>query len=74
MVSLAEGASWQSAAPPLPGTGAALSVGAPVSRAVALAGGVVARPVATLTLSYDARLIDHSRAAAFLNTLRECLG
>jgi pyruvate/2-oxoglutarate dehydrogenase complex dihydrolipoamide acyltransferase (E2) component len=70
IVCLAEGASWQSAAPPLPGTAAALSVGAPLRRVVADGAALAVRPVATLTLSYDARLIDHSYAAGFLVALR----
>jgi pyruvate/2-oxoglutarate dehydrogenase complex dihydrolipoamide acyltransferase (E2) component len=73
LVSLAEGASWQCAAPPLPGTTAALSLGAPRRRAVVRGEAVAVRPVATLTLSYDARLVDHHRAAAFLRALCESL-
>lgn len=70
VICLGGGASWQSAEPPLPGTAAALSVGAPARRAVAHGEGVAVRAVAALTLSYDARLIDHGRAAAFLRDLR----
>jgi pyruvate/2-oxoglutarate dehydrogenase complex dihydrolipoamide acyltransferase (E2) component len=70
VVSLAAGASWQSAAPPLPGTAAALSVGALVAKAVAVGGALATRQVATLTLSYDARVLDHCGAAAFLKALR----
>ncbi len=73
VVCLAEGASWQWAEPPLSGTAAALSVGAPARRAVVIGEAVVVRPVATLTLSYDARLIDHRRAAGFLTALRDRL-
>lgn len=73
VVSLAAGASWQSAAPPLPGTAAALSVGRPVASVVAVGEGLAVRPMATLTLSYDARVIDHCGAAAFLKALREAL-
>jgi pyruvate dehydrogenase E2 component (dihydrolipoamide acetyltransferase) len=73
VVSLAAGASWQSAAPPLPGTAAALSVGAAAPRAVAVGGALAVRPMATLTLSYDARVLDHCGAAAFLKALRAAL-
>ncbi|HMQ31018.1 MAG TPA: 2-oxo acid dehydrogenase subunit E2 [Chloroflexaceae bacterium] len=73
VVSLAEGASWQSAAPPLAGTAAALSVGAPAPRLVCWGDGVAVRTVATLTLSYDARLVGQRRAACFLRALRERL-
>lgn len=74
VVSMAEGAGWQSAAPPLPGTAAALSVGAVARRVVALGDGLAVRPVAALTLSYDARLVDHRRAVAFLRAICAQLG
>jgi pyruvate/2-oxoglutarate dehydrogenase complex dihydrolipoamide acyltransferase (E2) component len=70
VVCLAEGVCWQLAEPPLPGTAATLSVGAPARRAVAIGEAVAVRSVATLTLSYDARLIDHSSAVGFLTALR----
>jgi len=70
VVVLDAGAGWLAALPPLPGTAAALSVGAPVARATAVGGELAARPLAALTLSYDARLIDHAEAARFLVALR----
>jgi pyruvate/2-oxoglutarate dehydrogenase complex dihydrolipoamide acyltransferase (E2) component len=73
VVCLAPGAAWHSALPPLAGTGAALTVGAPARRAVVHGDGVAVRPVSLLTLSYDARLLDHCAAAAFLTALRERL-
>jgi pyruvate dehydrogenase E2 component (dihydrolipoamide acetyltransferase) len=73
VVSMAAGASWQSAAPPLAGAAAALSVGAPAARPVALGEALAVRPVAALTLSYDARVLDHGAAAAFLTALRRTL-
>jgi pyruvate/2-oxoglutarate dehydrogenase complex dihydrolipoamide acyltransferase (E2) component len=73
VVCLAAGVGWQSAAPPLPGTAAALSVGAPVARAVAVGEALAVCPMATITLSYDARMSDHCVAAAFLAALRGAL-
>lgn len=73
VVSLTEGAGWQSAAPPLPGTAAALSVGAPARRLACWGDGVAVRALATMTLSYDARLVDQGRAARFLRALRKRL-
>lgn len=73
VVSLAGGASWQSAPPPLLGTSAALTVGAPVHKVVVRNGGVAARPIATLTVAYDARVLEHCHAAAFLVALRSAL-
>jgi pyruvate/2-oxoglutarate dehydrogenase complex dihydrolipoamide acyltransferase (E2) component len=70
VVSLADGGSWQGGATPLDGTAAALSVGAPAKRAVVVGQAVAVRPVATLTVAYDARVLDHSVAAAFLVALR----
>jgi pyruvate/2-oxoglutarate dehydrogenase complex dihydrolipoamide acyltransferase (E2) component len=72
-ISLADGATWQSAPPPLAGTVAALGLGAPRRRAVACGGALLVRPVAALTLSYDARALDHSHAVAFLRGLRDAL-
>lgn len=69
VVCMEGGASWQSARAPLPGTAAALLVGAPARRAVAVGAAVAAREVAALTLSYDARVLDHSHAAAFVRSL-----
>jgi pyruvate/2-oxoglutarate dehydrogenase complex dihydrolipoamide acyltransferase (E2) component len=63
-----------SAPPPLPGTGALLAVGMPTQRAVVLPGDRIAvRPVATLTLSYDARLATYAEAGCFLRALREAV-
>jgi pyruvate/2-oxoglutarate dehydrogenase complex dihydrolipoamide acyltransferase (E2) component len=73
VVSLADGATWQCAPPPLAGTVAALGLGTPGRRAGARGEAMFARPVAALTLSYDARAIDHAHAAAFLRDLRAAL-
>jgi pyruvate/2-oxoglutarate dehydrogenase complex dihydrolipoamide acyltransferase (E2) component len=73
VVCLAAGAAWHSAAPPLPCTAAALSVGAPASRPVVVGDAVAVRPVAALTLSYDARVLDHRAAAAFLGAVKAAL-
>ncbi|MFQ3662320.1 MAG: 2-oxo acid dehydrogenase subunit E2 [Chloroflexaceae bacterium] len=70
LVSLAGGKSWWSAPPPLPGTVAALTLGAPERRVVVVEGGLSVRPMATLTLSYDARALDQRQALDFLNALR----
>lgn len=70
VVCLAPGAGWHSGHPPLPATSAALSVGAPALRAVATGEAVAVRPIATLTVSYDARVLDHREAAAFLGALK----
>jgi pyruvate dehydrogenase E2 component (dihydrolipoamide acetyltransferase) len=70
VVCTAPGAGWQSAHPPLPGTSAALSVGAPALRAVVAGDAVAVRPVASLTVSYDARMLDHRAAAAFLGAVK----
>ncbi|MCS6880481.1 MAG: 2-oxo acid dehydrogenase subunit E2 [Oscillochloridaceae bacterium] len=70
LVSLAAGKSWWSAPPPLPGTVAALILGAPQRRVVAVDSGLSMRPIATLTLSYDARALDQRQALDFLEALR----
>jgi pyruvate dehydrogenase E2 component (dihydrolipoyllysine-residue acetyltransferase) len=48
---------------------AILAVGRIAERAVALDGEVVARPVMTLTVSFDHRVVDGARGAGFLDTL-----
>ncbi|MGB7218774.1 MAG: dihydrolipoamide acetyltransferase family protein, partial [Vicinamibacterales bacterium] len=50
-----------------------LAVGAIVDRAVAVNGQVAVRPVMTLTLSSDHRVVDGARAAAFLSDVVETL-
>ena len=50
-----------------------LAVGAITDRAVAVNGQVVIRPIMTLTLSSDHRVVDGARAAAFLNLVVEAL-
>ena len=69
VVSMATGTAWHSAYPPLPQTAAALSVGQPVQRAVAVGEHMAMRPMASLTLCYDARVVDHQGAARFLAAL-----
>lgn len=56
-----------------PGQGAILAVGAAATRYVEVGGAPVARPVMTLTLNCDHRLIYGAHAAAFLQTLRRLL-
>ncbi len=70
IVSLAPGQGRYTAVPPLPDTAATLSLGAPESRVVVGATGMQMLPLAWLTLSYDARLIDHAQATTFLLDLR----
>lgn len=70
LVSLATGKSWWSAPPPLPGAVATLILGAPERRAVVVGAGLGVRPLATLTLSYDARALDQQQALNFLEALR----
>jgi len=50
-----------------------LAVGAIAQRAVAVDGQVGVRPMMTLTLSSDHRVVDGARAAAFLNEVVETL-
>lgn len=73
IVSLDKGASWLAAHPPLPGTAAALSIGTPVRRPVVVDDGVAVRPLGMLSLSYDARILDHAQAAAFLRAIQAAL-
>lgn len=70
LVSLATGKSWWSAPPPLPGAVATLILGAPERRVVVVGAGLGVRPLATLTLSYDARALDQRQALDFLDALR----
>lgn len=70
VISLANGLSWWSTPPPRPATAATLAVGAPRQRAVVGATGIAVRPLVTLTVSYDARVLDHHAVAAFLCELR----
>jgi pyruvate dehydrogenase E2 component (dihydrolipoamide acetyltransferase) len=52
---------------------AILAVGAIIDTPVARDGVVVIRPVMKLTLTYDHRIIDGSRAAAFIATLKDVI-
>jgi pyruvate dehydrogenase E2 component (dihydrolipoamide acetyltransferase) len=56
-----------------PPQAAALAVGAVTDRVVAIDGKPVVRPVMTLTLSSDHRVVDGARAAAFMNDLVEAI-
>lgn len=74
VVGLTTGAIRQIATPPLPGTGAALSLGAPRRTLVATdEGALVARTLLELQISFDARAIDYGQAMGFLRALREGL-
>ncbi|NTV63281.1 MAG: hypothetical protein HGA65_07060 [Oscillochloris sp.] len=70
VVSLTEGV-WLNIPPIPPGAVAALGVGALRRQAVVYEGGVAIRPVVLITLSYDARAVDHNQAVAFLHDLRQ---
>lgn len=50
---------------------AILAVGAIIQTPVARDGNVVIRPMMTLTLTYDHRIIDGAKAAAFVGTLKD---
>jgi len=52
-----------------PPQAAILAVGRIVERPVAVDGAIAARPVLTLTLSFDHRVVDGARGAEFLDTL-----
>jgi pyruvate dehydrogenase E2 component (dihydrolipoamide acetyltransferase) len=52
---------------------AILAVGAINDTPVARDGAVVVRPIMKLTLTYDHRIIDGAKAAAFLATLKEVI-
>jgi pyruvate dehydrogenase E2 component (dihydrolipoamide acetyltransferase) len=52
---------------------AILAVGRIVERPVAVAGEVVVRPVLTLSVSFDHRVVDGARGAEFLDTLAELI-
>ena len=56
-----------------PPQAAVLAVGAVSDRVVAIDGKPVVRPVMTLTLSSDHRVVDGARAAAFMNDLVEAI-
>jgi pyruvate dehydrogenase E2 component (dihydrolipoamide acetyltransferase) len=56
-----------------PPQAAVLAVGAVSDRVVAVDGKPAVRPVMTLSLSSDHRLIDGARAAAFLNDLVDAI-
>lgn len=73
VVGLERGVTWQTALPPLPNTAAALSVGAPVLRPAVTDTGIATRPIALLTLSYDARVVGQQEAACFMRALRDRL-
>jgi pyruvate/2-oxoglutarate dehydrogenase complex dihydrolipoamide acyltransferase (E2) component len=73
LVSLSSGSLWHCAPPPLVGTVAALGLGAPRRQAVVCGDAIAVRPVAALTLSYDARAFDHTQATSFLRDLRDAL-
>jgi pyruvate dehydrogenase E2 component (dihydrolipoamide acetyltransferase) len=51
-----------------------LAVGAIADRVVAVDGMIGVRPMMTLTLSSDHRLVDGARAASFLNDVVTALG
>ncbi len=68
-------ASWWSGPLVTPDQAAVLHVGA-TSRQVVVQGAddqVLIRPIATLTLAYDARMISDAAATAFLGTLRQAI-
>jgi len=52
---------------------AILAVGRIVDRPVALNGEVVVRPMLTLSVSFDHRVVDGARGAEFLDTLAELI-
>ena len=52
-----------------PPQAAILAVGRIIERPVAVDGAIAARPVLTLTLSFDHRVVDGARGAEFLDTL-----
>jgi pyruvate dehydrogenase E2 component (dihydrolipoamide acetyltransferase) len=56
-----------------PPQAAILAVGAVADRVVAQKGKAVVRPIVTLTLSSDHRIVDGARAAAFLNDLVDAI-
>jgi pyruvate dehydrogenase E2 component (dihydrolipoamide acetyltransferase) len=56
-----------------PPQAAVLAVGAVSDRVVAVGGQPAVRPMMTLSLSSDHRVIDGARAAAFLNDLVEAI-
>ena len=56
-----------------PPQAAILAVGRIVDRVVPVSGGIDVRPMLTLTLSSDHRVIDGARAAAFLHDLAEAI-
>jgi pyruvate dehydrogenase E2 component (dihydrolipoamide acetyltransferase) len=56
-----------------PPQAAILAVGGIADRAAAIAGGVEVRPMLTLTLSADHRVLDGAKASAFLRDLAETL-
>jgi pyruvate dehydrogenase E2 component (dihydrolipoamide acetyltransferase) len=56
-----------------PPQAAILAVGRIVERPVAIDGALAARPVLTLTVSFDHRVVDGARGAEFLDTLASCV-
>lgn len=52
---------------------AILAVGAIIDTPVARAGAVVIRPIMKLTLTYDHRIVDGAKAAAFVSTLKDVI-
>jgi len=56
-----------------PPQAAVLAVGATVERVVAVGGNPVVRPMMTLTLSSDHRVVDGARAAEFLSDLTDAI-
>jgi pyruvate dehydrogenase E2 component (dihydrolipoamide acetyltransferase) len=52
---------------------AILAIGAIIDTPVARDGSVVVRPIMKLTLTYDHRIIDGAKAAAFVGTLKEII-
>ena len=68
-------ADWWQITPPLPGTVAALTLSEAQLKPVALSDTTIAvGAVAHLSLCYDARVLDHPMAMAFLNALCRRLG
>lgn len=68
-------ADWWQITPPLPGTVAALTLSGAQLKSVALNDTTIAvGAVAHLSLCYDARVLDHPTAMAFLNALCRRLG
>jgi pyruvate/2-oxoglutarate dehydrogenase complex dihydrolipoamide acyltransferase (E2) component len=73
VIDLSAGGTWPLAQAPLVGTGILLTIGAATMQPVVADDRIQIRPIARLSLAYDARYIDQAMAVGFLESVAQRL-